>query len=411
MKKIFIVCFIITFSVGCNQQKQPPKTFKGQNVNIVSDSVKRLARTVQNLKTIDLSELCNDKFADFLPLLDEYRLVKLEATDDCLIGEIRKVVLADTLIFVNDAFIANKLFLFNDKGKFIRQIGRKGQGPGEYVQVSDFYYDETTGEILLYDQFRSRIMYFDLAGKHLRDKKQIISYINFTKIDDEYVYKTLDNNEHIPAVDESYITVGSDSVPVKYVCLPELKIKFGSDNLHKINDTTATFCIPFYDTIYHYSRGVLSAEYFIKLPKGKRLPSNFQAISSYDYEKFRNEFPNSEYMYYKGHFLENDDYFQCSIYISKKGEYIFLYNKETGEITGGVNGWSSDDGFEKWLLYNRFISSSGKYFISAVQPDILVKYVQHYKKPDKSEILAKHPELLTLIADDNPLLFIFKLKK
>jgi hypothetical protein len=72
--------------------------------------------------------------------------------------------------------------LFNDKGKFIRQIGAYGQCPGEYIQVSDFYYDENTGEILLYDQFRSKIMYFDITGKHIKSEAQLFSYINFTKI-------------------------------------------------------------------------------------------------------------------------------------------------------------------------------------------------------------------------------------
>ncbi|MDR2410063.1 MAG: 6-bladed beta-propeller [Bacteroidales bacterium] len=409
MKYIFVFFIFILLAIGCGQQSQSLKTFKGQYVHI--DSVKSLTKTNQNLKVIDLSKLCDNKqYTSLFPLLDDYRLVILETTDNCLIGEIRKVVLADSLIFIHDPYIANKLFLYNNKGKFIRQIGAYGQGPGEYIQVSDFYYDKNTGEILLYDQFKSTIMYFDIDGKHIKNKKQLFRYINFTKIGEEYVYKNLIDNEHIPAVNESYITVGTDSIPVKYAFLPKLEMDYLGEGICKINDTTVAFCIPFFDTVYHYRQGVLSAEYLLKLPQGKRLPSNFQKISNYSSSNLRGEFPPSKYMYYRGEFLENNDYFQCII-SAYSNRYTFLYNKSNKEITGGMISWNPvEDEFEKMLLFHPFISNAGDYFISAIQPDKVCEYIQYCKNPKKEETLVKYPELRNITEDDNPLLFIFRLK-
>lgn len=408
MKYIFVFFTFILFAIGCSQQSLHKKNFKGRNVNI--DSVKSPVKITRNLKEIDISHLCNGQVANFSPLLDEYRLVILETTDNCLIGEINKVILSDSLIFVHDPFIANKLFLFNDKGEFIRQIGAYGHGPGEYVQVSDFYYDENIGKILLYDQFKSKIMYFDITGKHIKDENQVFRYINFTKIGEEYVYKNLLDNGHIPAVNKSCITVGTDSIPVKYAFLPKLEMRYLGEKIQKINDTTVSFCIPFFDTVYHYSPGVLSAEYLLKLPKGKRLPSNFQKISHYDYGNFRSEFPSSEYVYYKGEFCENNNYFQCIIFVNSD-TYTFLYNKSSKKITGGTITWGPvEDELEKMLLYHSPISNAGDWFISSIPPTSVREYIQFCKNPKKEETLAKYPELLKIISDDNPLLFIYRLK-
>jgi hypothetical protein len=181
--------------------------------------------------------------------------------------------------------------------------------------------------------------------------------------------------------------------------------------MHKINDTTVAFCIPFFDTVYHYSQGTLSAEYLIKLPKGKkRLPSNFQKICRYEYLNFRNEFPEKEYIYYQGKFFETGNYFQCSIY-TNSNYYTFFYNKSSKKITGGVRGWAPvQDKFEKMLLYNPIISSFENGFISSISPDNVREYIMACKNPEKTETLSKYPELLNITSDDNPLLFIFKLK-
>ena len=63
-------------------------------------------------------------------------LLSLKKTESSLIGKIDRVIIADSLIFVLDARIAKKLFVFRHNGQFVRTIGSQGKGEGEYKQLS-----------------------------------------------------------------------------------------------------------------------------------------------------------------------------------------------------------------------------------------------------------------------------------
>lgn len=59
--------------------------------------------------------------------------------------------------------------LFNENGKYLRTIGKKGQGPGEmqmpiYVQIS------SQNELIVHDYIAQRLSFFSLDGKYLRQK-------------------------------------------------------------------------------------------------------------------------------------------------------------------------------------------------------------------------------------------------
>ena len=73
------------------------------------------------------------KYSDFITHI-EY--IPLETTDDILINAHPTIVVADKYIIVKTI---NECFLFSkDTGKFIRKVGNRGQGPGEYHSTSGF---------------------------------------------------------------------------------------------------------------------------------------------------------------------------------------------------------------------------------------------------------------------------------
>ena len=61
--------------------------------------------------------------------------VQLETLPECLIGYIDQMQVFRDKIFVLDRSVVNGLFVFDMKGKFLYQAGRKGKGPGEYYQI------------------------------------------------------------------------------------------------------------------------------------------------------------------------------------------------------------------------------------------------------------------------------------
>ncbi len=85
-------------------------------------------------------------------------LIPLETREDCLLDlfSAPQVKLKDDLIFMHGN---GRFYAFNRSGKFLNQIGGKGQGPGEYMFPTSYFlnidkpniYVENYGEILEYD--------------------------------------------------------------------------------------------------------------------------------------------------------------------------------------------------------------------------------------------------------------------
>jgi hypothetical protein len=70
---------------------------------------------------------------------------------------------------------------FDSSGKFIRKIGKQGQGPGEFLVPSDVVV--TKDYMVVREVENSRFQYLDLEGKYLRSFKVFKAYASFV-IDD-----------------------------------------------------------------------------------------------------------------------------------------------------------------------------------------------------------------------------------
>ena len=98
-------------------------------------------------------------------ITEEITTIDLELTDESLINpdQILKVLLLDSLVFIAEM---EKMLVFDMEGKFIRSIGSKGQGPGEYIFIRSFTIDEKNKIIYINDS--SKIISYDLNGKFLK---------------------------------------------------------------------------------------------------------------------------------------------------------------------------------------------------------------------------------------------------
>jgi len=97
--------------------------------------------------------------------LEVVKLIPLETTKECLIGDIDKVVQYRNNIYVFDSK-TYKLLWFDSSGKFLGQIGQRGKGPGEYIEVSDFEVDTIRGLIYLPDFHKVHV--FSATGKWIK---------------------------------------------------------------------------------------------------------------------------------------------------------------------------------------------------------------------------------------------------
>ncbi|WP_160111300.1 6-bladed beta-propeller [Algoriphagus boritolerans] len=142
------------------------------------------------------------KVAFLEDILDSTYAVKftpLEVDDSRnLLGEISKLWdYSDSLIYIADLQIANKVYGFGRDGKMKFVVGEIGEGPGQYKQLWDVQYNQHLKRLELWDYPQHKMLYFDLAGKFISEQKinqEIVSFYPITK--DWYIFH-MEGRDHL----------------------------------------------------------------------------------------------------------------------------------------------------------------------------------------------------------------------
>lgn len=102
--------------------------------------------------------------------VDEATFVPIETRPDILIGQNARYEVTDSFIIVkNVGFNQTAQILLFDRstGKFLREIGKAGRGPGEYRNISFIPYNKEKKQI--YGDGSSRdLLIYDISGKYVR---------------------------------------------------------------------------------------------------------------------------------------------------------------------------------------------------------------------------------------------------
>lgn len=94
--------------------------------------------------------------------------IPLETTDSCLISNIVELIMDDDFIFVHNGK-TDRIFQFTPQGKFVRQLGMMGNGPGEYAPwtVENLALNSRKKEIFLHRR-RLPALVYSYSGAYLR---------------------------------------------------------------------------------------------------------------------------------------------------------------------------------------------------------------------------------------------------
>lgn len=161
-----LVCVIIISCSESNKKKQE---------TVIVDKLPyyiELESSFDNFKKVNLSEIA-----------DSIEYVTIETSPQCLIRYARHIKLTSKFIFISDF---EGLYKFNRKGKFMCKIGRKGNGPGEYINVRTFTIDETNELVFVADNGKKQIEIFNFNGDFIKsvnldlDLQDIAIYDNST---------------------------------------------------------------------------------------------------------------------------------------------------------------------------------------------------------------------------------------
>ena len=115
--RLMLLLFVGILAVACREQKKS-------------------ASTGSDVKEVTFKEAPKDFL--IASTFKNIHMIQLEAKEECIISDIKRVVDAEGKIYVLTK--NNEIFCFDRAtGKYIRTIGRLGEGPGEYVSAMDIY--------------------------------------------------------------------------------------------------------------------------------------------------------------------------------------------------------------------------------------------------------------------------------
>ena len=93
---------------------------------------------------------CTLCFAERDTYLHERRqYIPLETTDSCLISNLLNLQVTTDYMFMYNGK-TEEVLQFDRKGKFIRRVGRQGNGPGEYSMISELAVDDSNKELSIF---------------------------------------------------------------------------------------------------------------------------------------------------------------------------------------------------------------------------------------------------------------------
>lgn len=139
-----LCCVLFVFSCQTQQQSEPTPLFT--TIHWDNDSVNQLAN-----------------------IITQPEIIPLENSRDAAFSGINQIYYYKGHYYIFDKYGANSLLVFDSIGNFIRRIGRKGHGPGEFIQLNAFTIQRDT--IFALDANGQKILAYSTDGVYLNDKK------------------------------------------------------------------------------------------------------------------------------------------------------------------------------------------------------------------------------------------------
>ena len=225
-------------------------------------------------------------------------MVQLETTNDCLVSEIHRIIDTDGKLYVLTK--DNEIFCFDRiTGKYLSRIGQVGEGPGEYLEATDMFYDENEKSICVLDRLRNSIHTYTLDGGLIGDRtfgtnKDITSAMTWAmraehSADGSVMIASKLIGGLEPSNDYAYTVVRSDGTAVKLDAFAPVKVDgyavdFSKRPIAKCEDGLRFFKF-INDTIFTLSSG--KAVPYCKVNLGRKMPSKdiVAKMGSYSYSQ------------------------------------------------------------------------------------------------------------------------------
>lgn len=341
---------------------------------------------------LDESKSVGERTIALSELIDDYRVVKFENSDSALFHSWKTVVSPDYILIIQGS--QRPVKLFDHEGRYITNVGRTGQGPGEYMGVYDAAIDEKRGAIYLSQYNNGAVLEYNLKGEFVKahDVKKLFKptlYINGNSSVSvaSLSFQDLDN----PISAATFSPGDTSFVSVAY---PPLYSSFRNNEGYIIamdneiwaykNTPNNAFMATNNDTLYAYdaAANAIMPRAYLKMSSEKQPGNWFQG----------NELPGA-----------------IAIQVVGDGQRLMWYDKKNGELSSVIL-------VNDYLGNSTFNTNSLRcgYFVQIWEPGMLIDRIEErwLKENEMTDEQRKALEELrdSLDPEANDVLLIGKLK-
>lgn len=392
--KLFVLLFLMSMvCVSCTQQVAKYKAVDISTSEVIySDAVERIKIDETKIRSVNIT----DK-------LDSVRYIPLETNSQSIMGSISKIIYHKGYFYILDSQSTNSIFIFNNEGRFVEKISRKGRGPGEYSKISDFCIDRTNDQIVIFADMPIKIIRYSIGGKFISEIKPPCYSYRFALLPDKAyaIYLDYCKNTRFQMKEHNLIVVDSTAR------IKEGFLQYNSQMVSKYFYKSAKNFYTFKDEVYLYPT--------LKDTIFKVCSNGIMPVYSFDFGK--NAFNNAilqentsmqEKYYSKLRYASINEIFETD-------NVLFFSFSLNGLVQSGYYSKLTSKlmifpycDSEKYI-FGKTIGSSDKFLINQIDQMRIIHYQKYISKLpsefDKHflEIVKNYKET------DNPVLVIFKM--
>lgn len=416
MKKIFISIALAIVIIGIIGYCCADSIYMG------TKSGKEILLNKPQSLLIDIDQAQSEDMILYSSFLEAPDVIVLETKNECIIQNIYALDVYNDKIYILDDK-AYSLFVFNRDGSFLHKIGRRGNGPGEYIELSDFSIDRARGIIYLWDEAADKAYKYDAeTGKFISsvqteqdgDRSFCIQYCN----DKLYINRSSEEEEPgsclLREIDEktgkqlaSFISAEEYNRGWNYA----LRLPYSF--FYSKNTDHPKYIGIFSDKIFTITKDIVIPAYTIK-SKDFVKPSDVEKVIR-KYKSNGHSFDLSDLykddkVFMISGFVEMDNFISFQ-YMKGYDRYYLLHNKQTKETTVSLV-FADDYISEKNNIPTDFCYSDKEGVVSVMKTELIPYFIENIiSKGLLNPHIDKHDELMNMDETSNPVLFFHKYKK
>lgn len=329
------------------------------------------------------------KGARLSELITDVKFVPLETSDTCLIGWLDKIEFSNEDIIALDARKARAIYRFSKEGKFMNQVARQGEAPGEYVVLEDISVNPNhANEIAISDQ-TGKLLFYNPNNTFLRE----LRLENFAYKIGWYDHRIATYNNS-KSTDLTLIEDETGKEIDTFFNNTDYAIKMALEYPFQLNKNKELLYLTHLDyTIYKIAGDEVNPHVRFTFDKPMFTEKDLALIQEDPYNMYK--FISIRY------YNENSSHI-CMVYIFGQAGYMTIHDKSNSKTTtielGDVN---NDLFFTKFMPVVMAVDPNG-YFVSQF----------NYNQVSNPEEFKKNAGILStnLDAMSNPILMFFKFK-